>query len=171
MVNQVEVTGGKKLKLALLAMEKKLSRPGVLRVGFQDGATYPPSTNAKFLKAVGSKAKPKENPILSIAQVAWWNEFGTKTAPSRPFFRTTIAKRSKEWSKVLQAALKSTDYDGIAALNILGEAMVDDVTNSIAQWSDPPNAPLTIKIKGFDKPLLGTTKQMQRHVTKKVSDA
>ena len=169
MASQVSVTGGKKLKLALESMEKKLRNPGTLTVGFQDGAMYPPSTNAKFLKAIGSKAKPTQVAPLYIAQAAFWNEMGTKRAPSRPFFRTAIAKKSPEWAKVLTAALKATDYDGEASLNLLGEAMVDDVVNSIVNWSDPPNAPLTVKIKGFDKPLIGFTGQMQRHVTKKVT--
>jgi hypothetical protein len=151
---KVKVIGGKKMTLALASLEKKITNAGVLRVGFLEGSRYPPRTNARFLKAVGSNATPKLQPPLPIAQAAFWNEFGTAHAPARPFFRDTIAKQSKVWADVLAAALKQTDYDGQAALAILGEDMVGDVQRAIATWSAPPNSEFTIKVKGFDKPLV-----------------
>jgi hypothetical protein len=158
-----QVIGGKKMTLALAALEEKITNRGVLRVGFLEGAKYPEKTNARFLKAVGSDATPSVVPSIPIAQAAFWNEYGTTRAPSRPFFRTTIAQKSKDWGAKLALALKATNYDGQKALALLGQDMRDDVENSIAQWSDPANAPLTIKIKGFDKPLVDSG-DMQRAV-------
>jgi hypothetical protein len=155
------VIGGKKLTLALQALEKKITNAGVLRMGFLEGATYPQKTNARFLKAVGSNAAPKVQPVLSIAQVAFWNEYGTTTAPARPAFRTTIQRHSKEWGDRLGKAVKVMNYDGQKALALLGQSMRDDLENEIAQWTSPGNAALTIKIKGFDKPLVDSG-DMQR---------
>lgn len=157
------VVGGKKLQLALKSIEQKITNTGVLRVGFLEGSRYPAKTNARFLKAVGSKATPSVQPAMPIAQAAFWNEYGTTRAPARPFFRTTIAKKSKTWGDKLGKAIKATNYDGKAALALLGQDMRDDVEASIAQWSDPANAALTIKIKGFDKPLVDSG-DMQRAV-------
>lgn len=148
------VVGGKKLALALTAIEQKITNAGVLRMGFLENAKYPERTNARFLKAVGSKATPSVVPSISIAQVAFWNEYGTVRAPARPAFRTTISQKSKDWGHKLGLAIKATNYDGQKALALLGQDMRDDLENMIAQWSSPGNAALTIKIKGFDKPLV-----------------
>jgi len=159
---------GKKLQLALAALEQKITNGGELKVGFLAGAMYPETTNAKFLKAVGSKATPKVSPAIAVAQVAFWNEYGTRTAPPRPFFRTTISTQSNSWGDKLALLLPATNFDGRKALSLLGQSMRDDIENAIAQWSAPGNAPLTIKKKGFDKPLVDTG-VMQRQVDYVVS--
>lgn len=155
------VVGGLKLDIALRAIEKKITSGGVLRMGFLEGARYPERTNARFLKAVGSKATPTVVPSIPIAQAAFWDEYGTSRAPARPAFRTTIAKKSKEWGAKLGKAIIATGYDGRKALALLGQDMRDDLENAIAQWSSPANSPLTVKIKGFDKPLVDSG-DMQR---------
>jgi hypothetical protein len=134
-----KVIGGKKLDLALRSIEQKITRGGVLRVGFLEKSRYP----------AGKNGKP-----LHVAQVAFWNEFGTTHAPPRPFFRTTIQRKSKDWGDRVSKAVVATNYDGEAALRLVGQSMRDDIENSIAQWSSPPNAPSTIAKKGFDKPLV-----------------
>lgn len=161
MAGSNKVVGGKKLNFALQALEKKITSGGVLRMGFLEGARYPERTNARFLKAVGSKATPKPVPSIPIAQAAFWNEYGTSTIPARPAFRTTIAQKSKAWGAKLGVAIVATNYDGVAALRLLGQDMRDDLENSIATWTTPPNAALTVKIKGFDKPLVDSG-DMQR---------
>jgi hypothetical protein len=143
----------KKLQIALQAIAKKVESGGTLRVGFLAGAMYPAETNERFLKAVGSKATPKLMPPVSVAQVAFWNEFGTKTAPKRSFFRTTIAQESKRWGEHLGKALPHYNYNGELALRAIGQEMRDDLEAQIQRWDEPDNAPLTIKIKGFNKPL------------------
>ena len=149
-----EVIGGKKIALALAALESKITRGGVLSVGFLEKSRYP--------------AKKGTEP-LHVAQVAFWNEFGTSRAPARPFFRTTIQRQSPTWGDKLAKAVKATNYDGRTALALLGQSMRDDVENAIAQWSSPANAPSTVKRKGFDKPLVDTG-VMQRAVDYEVSD-
>lgn len=143
----VEIQGGKKFALALASIEQKITRGGVLRVGFLENATYP---------VAAAKKGKKQKPALHVAQVAFWNEFGTTRAPPRPFFRTTIAKESDKWAKHLGKGLKFYNYNGELALRALGQEMRDDIEASIQRWSSPPNAPYTIRRKGFDKPLVHT---------------
>ena len=139
-----KVVGGKRITIALHALEQKITRAGTLRVGFLEGARYTDTHPVR-----GTKRKP-----LSVAQVAFWNEYGTSRTPSRPFFRTAIARESKNWGTKLAAAVKFHNYDGEAALRTLGQSMRDDIEASIAQWSTPGNAARTIARKGFDKPLV-----------------
>jgi hypothetical protein len=147
------MTVSKKLDLALKSIEDKITNGGVLRMGFLEKATYP----------AGEKGA-----ALPVAQVAFWNEFGTTRTPARPFFRDTIAKQSKTWGDNLAAALIATNYDGQKALALLGQSMRDDLENSIAQFSLRGNAPSTIKAKGFDKELVDTG-VMQRATDYEVS--
>ena len=122
------------MTLALKSIEQKITNAGVLRMGFLEGSKDPTG--------------------MSNAQKAFWNEFGTIRAPARPAFRTMIARESKSWGDKLGKAVIATKYDGQKALSLLGQSMRDDLENSIAQWSSPPNAPSTIRAKGFDKPLV-----------------
>jgi hypothetical protein len=129
-----QVIGGKKMEIALASLEQKITNRGVLRVGFLEGSKDPTG--------------------MSNAQKAFWNEFGTTTAPARPAFRTMIRRQSPTWGTKLKVALKTTGYDGQKALALLGQDMRDALENEIAQWSSPPNAESTIAKKGFDKPLV-----------------
>lgn len=91
--------------------------------------------------------------ILSVAQVAFWNEFGTTTAPPRPFFRNMIAKHSGDWSDQFATVLKQSDYDASSAFQLLGKLMQEQLRTSINEWPGD-NAPLTIALKGFNKGLI-----------------
>lgn len=136
-----ELKGGDKLDAAIKAIATKVEKGGTLRVGFLEGATYPAE---------------KGKPALHVAQVAFWDEFGTVRAPSRPFFRTTIAKESPTWGENLSKAVVHYGYNGELALRAVGQAMRDDVEASIQRWTTPPNTPSTIARKGFNKPLVHT---------------
>lgn len=126
--------GGEKLEKALAAISDKMS--GTLRVGFLEGATYPDGT--------------------SVAQVAFWNEYGTTSAPARPFFRTMINRESPGWAILLGKAAEHYNYDGPTVLKFMGVKVAEDLQSSITGWQDPPNAKSTIRIKGFNKPLVHT---------------
>lgn len=141
------VTGGDKLEKYLQQLAGKLASGGAVKVGFLEGATYPNGQR--------------------VAQVAFWNEFGTSRAPPRPFFRTTIATKSSEWGEKFAKALPYYQMDGAKALAALGTIMQSDIRESIVKWTTPPNAPSTIARKGFNKPLIETG-VMQRKVDYKV---
>lgn len=85
-----------------------------VKVGYLAGATYPDGT--------------------SVAQNAFWQEFGTPDArfpiPPRPTFRTMIAKHKGEWGPQLANLLK-TGHDSKDALSLMGEVMKDELVDSL----------------------------------------
>lgn len=149
------VTGGSALERHLRDIERRLGDGAHVRVGFLESATYP-------AVAEGAKALP-------VAQVAFWNEFGTVNTPSRPFFRDTIERKSPRWGVALGNLLRKTNYDAEKALALMGEGIKGQLVRAIVEWSQPPNAPRTVERKGFNKPLIHTG-LMQRSVDYQVVD-
>jgi hypothetical protein len=86
----------------------------------------------------------------SVADVAYYNEFGTDTIPSRPFMRQTFDTKSAELSKRIQAQMgmildgKQSVYHALA---ILGEWYQLQIQKEIVDGNWTPNAPSTLKIK------------------------
>jgi len=144
----ISVSGGGKMDDYLKSLLSKLDC-GELQVGFMEGATYPDGT--------------------TVAQVAFWDEFGTQTSPARPFFRSMVSKESPTWGNKLAKLLKATGDDGERSLSILGEDIKGALEQSIIDTNTPPNAPSTISAKGFNKPLIDTS-HMKNSITYKVGD-
>jgi hypothetical protein len=134
----LKVSGGARMKAYLSALQQAVGEASGLRVGFLERSTYPASGNEA---------------TLHVAQVAFWNEFGTSRAPARPFFRQTIRREQGEWGDKLGRFLKGTGFDAARTLSLLGTDIKDALTNSIASWPGD-NAPSTIARKGFDHGLV-----------------
>lgn len=115
---------------------------GKLRVGFINSATYPNGIN--------------------VAQVAFNNEYGTDKIPPRPFMRNTIADKKKDWIAMVAPLVRRVGSE--KAMLQLGEVIKGDIVFTILNFTNPPNAPVTIQRKGFDKPLVDTA-QMSRSIT------
>lgn len=119
--------GGDKLEAKLKAMLGKLSQGEVLRVGFLETAKYPTGEQ--------------------VAQVAFWNEYGTKTAPARPFFRNMIADKKGSWGTDLGKILKAVDNDVPRALALMGERIQGQLQQSIVDTNAPPLSPFTVMLR------------------------
>lgn len=130
--------GGVQMKRYLAALEEAVGGASGVRVGFLENATYPVD---------------ETNHALHVAQVAFWNEFGTSRAPARPFFRGMIGKKLGDWGDRFGTHLKAADFDSQTAFEAMGTEMKDDLTNAIATWP-ADNAPATIAAKGFDHGLV-----------------
>ena len=111
-----------------------------VRVGVLENATYPDGT--------------------PVAMVAFWNEYGTKRIPSRPFFRTTVSEQKKNWVLSVQNLMKMHNNPQ-QVMGLIGVHMQEQIVQSINTWSDPPNSAYTIAKKGFDKPLVETALLMR----------
>lgn len=144
------LSGGKKISKALAAIAEKMS--GSVNVGFMNGATYPADQGGE-----------------SVAQVAFWNEFGTTRIPARPFFRTMIARESPGWGVLISKAAEHYNYNGPAVLGFMGEKIIEQLQRSITEWKDPPNAQSTIDAKGVNKPLVDTN-HMHNSITLEVTE-
>lgn len=127
--------GGGNFKAALKKAVGKAAS-GTVRVGVIESQKYPSGQ--------------------SVAQVAYWNEYGTATIPARPFFRNTIADKQDEWADNAASILQHTDGDVGRALALIGEGVKGDIVETIQNFREPENAPSTVKEKGFNKPLIDT---------------
>ena len=111
--------------------------------------------NAKLQLEVGFFSTAKYSTGEYVAQVAYWNEYGTTLSPPRPFFRNAIKDKSKEWLELFRETQFKTK-DMFKSLSIVGTIAKDDIFTSITDLSSPPNAPYTIKKKGSSNPLIDT---------------
>lgn len=130
------ISGGDKLLAALSDMADKVSRPGTLRVGFLENATYPDG-----------------KPVAMIAAIQNW---GAPRAgiPPRPFFSNMVRAKSPGWGKDVATALVRTSYDARLALRLVGFNIEGQLRQSVKDTNAPPLAPSTIARKGHAKPLV-----------------
>ena len=109
---------------------------------------------AGVLEGAGSYSKGQ-----SIAQVAMWNEYGTRKIPSRPFIAIATDEHNG-WegeTKVNVASILSPHGDVNKSLDRIGEQMKIDVRNVIGDRGKlAENAPATIARKGHNFPLIDT---------------
>jgi len=110
----------------LLEIAKKFGG-GHVRVGFLEDKKYPDGT--------------------SVAQVAFWDEFGHGgpfPAPPRPFFRTMVTKYSPQWPTQLAALAEKYDYDGTVILAAMGKILEEQLRVSILDTNSPALSPTTV---------------------------
>jgi hypothetical protein len=154
------VTGGQKAKQALREIGEKLSRGGLVKVGFLNGATEPDWVDRQGRHHAGGQ---------SVAQVAFWNEYGTTKSLPRPFFRTMIADGRKHWDADLANLLKN-DIDPVHALGMMGDVMAGELRASIRYGEWAANAPSTVAMKGFSSPLINTGTMWREGVSFEVEE-
>lgn len=130
----------KKVGSLASALKKYSEMNASVRVGVLENATYPDGT--------------------PVAMVAFWNEYGTKTSPVRAFFRTTVSDQKRNWVLSVQNLMKMHD-DPKKVMGLIGEHMRSQIVQSINTWTDPPNAPYTVRMKGFQKPLVWSGQLMR----------
>ncbi|MDY5050864.1 MAG: hypothetical protein SPF17_05520 [Candidatus Mucispirillum faecigallinarum] len=110
----------------------------------------------------------------SIAEYAYWNEFGTKNIPPRPFFRNAISDNTDKWALSIKNQLKSmgiTDKNVVEkALKRTGQLMRSDIQQSISEGGFKPLKPATIKRKGKATPLVDTG-DMRNAISYEVTDS
>lgn len=101
-----------------------------------------------------------ENQSLYHAQVAAWNETGTKTAPPRPYFRVGFRDFLKAgggnnaFAYVIQQVVNG--QQPLKPCQNIASVFVQSVKKIMEDWDSPPNAKSTIEQKGFNDPLVET---------------
>ena len=95
---------------------------------------------------------------LSVAEVARFNEFGAGV-PARPFMRPAVHSRRQDLTTALHRMYRQAIRDNQDTLDVLekfGEQVKGMIQEQITNTYSPPNAPSTIKRKGFNAPLRDT---------------
>lgn len=104
-----------------------------------------------------------------LRDVMFWNHFGTETAPPRPAHTIGTEKAMKTRKKQIQAFMSNVFRSGMQKnkqinskavigrekilLTGIGQSAVKETKEIIRNGETVPNAPATIKRKGFDWPL------------------
>lgn len=113
---------------------------------------------------------------VALEDIALWNEYGTSNAPPRPAFRegSELAIRTNE--KLIEGYLSNVFMNSMRddinvksdaekqlrnLLTQLGRSAVKEVKNIIKSGSTAPNAPATVKKKGFNHPLFHKGKLLE----------
>lgn len=100
----------------------------------------------------------------SVAEVAWYNEFGTSRIPERPFLRWTLSDHNgyfPELGKALLSALRHPQTDYKKYLRAVGVIAAADVRATIMNATFEPNSENTIAKKGSSRPLIDTGRLRQ----------
>jgi len=134
-----KLVGGRRMEQHFKRVVKQLEEAKELRVGFLEGAKYEDGT--------------------PIAQVAFWQEFGSSRFPVRSFFRPMIVKESASWGPLLARVLPKVGYDVDKAMHRLGGYIALQLTESIVTTPQPPLSEVTLmlrKMKDDDSSLVVT---------------
>ena len=152
---KVGMSGGANMVKVLAELVEKLGPERVVKVGFMEGtmAGYngPRPLHGRPETAASESAQGSQ---VEAAQVAFWQEYGTKKIPPRPFFRNMIEGNSKTWGRLVQAALRASKNDSTKALAITGMRIGAQLQKSIIDLKGPKLADSTVKRKGFPDPLI-----------------
>lgn len=149
--------------MALIVKNLKVLDKSYTKVGFPSEA----------IPAKGkSTIKEPLKTMPEVATIAFFNEYGTKTIPARPFMSLAYYRhlkglkdlRDKVYKKVINGEMSVVN-----ALAIMGEWFSNKIKRTIDDVTTPPNAPSTIRQKNAallrrtsqkkreENPLIGTT--------------
>jgi len=108
--------------------------------------------------------RPAFSNMADVAEIAAYNEFGTKRIPARPFFRPAFDE-AKEKLKELQVLAINNILSGKWSVAIgvgrIGEFMASQIRKKIREVKTPPLHPMTIARKKSTKPLIDTGQMIQ----------
>ena len=103
---------------------------------------------------------------ITVAQVASWNEFGTKRIPERSFIRQSLLKNRLTIRKKF-VELLNNNIDN--CLDLMGIYMTNLIKERMAQGIKPNNSKITIQRKGSSTPLIDSG-QLRNSITHRVNN-
>lgn len=112
----------------------------------------------------------KHSGDATLVEIATYNHFGTEKIPSRPFLTHAITANKSQIMRRISASVRVITSGAAKTekqLALIGEYVVSLTQDEITAWADPPNAPATVKRKGFNNPLVWTG-TLRRSVTYEV---
>lgn len=123
------------------------------------------------LKPIYTKIGYPEGEVdRSVVEKAVWNHFGVPPrVPPRPFMTIAFDRDVDEYAALLLSSvdeyLETGDVSALVrGFDVTGAIAAQGIRETIIKFTDPPNAPLTIALKGRDDPLVDTG-EMRDEVT------
>ncbi len=93
------------------------------------------------------------------AEIAFFNEFGTRNIPARSFIRSTLAEHKRDIVGNFAMNFQQT-HDAKIAAALISTYVENLIKAKIASGDFTPNAPSTIKKKGRNQPLVDTGRML-----------
>lgn len=189
-------SGGDALEAKLRELVDKMPDRAELRVGFLEDAVEPDGTSTAQVAYINEYGATINRDAGQVTVYRLSNKQGTGflrkgrfvkaskanfssthatpahtiTIPPRPFFRNMIAKNKGAWGSDLATIAKSTNFDMLRSLRLMGERIKGQLQKSINETLTPPNARSTIRKKKSAHPLIDTG-TMWRRVDYEISDS
>lgn len=189
----VTISGGQKAARFLREIVDRMGTSPTLSVGFLEDSKYPNGVSVPMVAMIqeyGATINHEASTVTVYRKIDTHGDFlrngrfvkrkdsnfattherraFTTTIPPRPFFRTAVAEHSAEWPRDAVELIRTHNYDMPQVAMLMGQKIKEQIQQSIIDWKEPPNAPSTIRKKGFNKPLIDTG-QMMRSVDYNVS--
>lgn len=181
------VIGGDKARSAIAEAVIKYGKGPKLKVGFLEDALYEDGTPVAMVAMINEFGATIDRAAGQITVYRMMNKKGTGflrkgrfvakskanfssthdhdayqiVIPPRPFFRMMIANNQASWAPTAAGLLKQ-GKEPYEVLQIMGELLAGQLRASIIAMKSPPNAPSTIRKKGFDDPLIDTGYMLSR---------
>lgn len=145
-----------------MATKTKIKDNDKTKTIFAELAVLNSSTLAVGVIGHAAKWSPG-NGGANMADIATFNEYGTRAIPARPFIRTAIDENAASYEKMIKKGLGYLVKPGgaVTLLNRLSLKTVADVQRKIVTIKTPPNAASTIKAKKSSNPLIDTGRLRQ----------
>lgn len=93
-----------------------------------------------------------------LAQIAFWNEYGTSKIPARSFMRESLKGKSGiDLKRVIKNNIKALvcgQQTMMRTINNIGSFHESQIVEIIVDKDDPKNKDSTVAQKGFDDPLI-----------------
>ena len=121
--------GGEALRKKLAEISSQIRGAYELKVGFLEGATYPDENHT------------------SVAQVAFWLNYGRSNQPPRPFFTDMVKEKSDEWGPALADFIKESNFDVYGSLQKVGEGIRGQLQQSIIDLDAPKLSKITLMLR------------------------
>lgn len=107
----------------------------------------------------------------TVAEIGFYNEFGTSKIPERSFIRSTLLDKKKEikgFTKKLFSKVLKGEITTEKGLGLIGIFVADEIKKKIVAIKTPENKPETIMRKGSSNPLIDTG-QLKNSIIHKVN--
>lgn len=116
-----------------------------------------------------SQGRPSGNDPASIAEVAFFNEFGFTlrtghVVPARSFIRAAVDEKRAKIEEVRDRQLNRVIVGRTSVaqgLKVLGFRIKSEIKNKMLRGPFHPNRPSTVARKGANKPLIDSTRMLR----------
>ena len=101
----------------------------------------------------------KESDGSTVAEIGFYNEYGTSKIPERSFMRSTLKEKIKQYqAELAKVARSAINKPSSVRVNMgkVGQMVSNDIQNKIVSLRTPPNAEITIAKKRTTNPLIDT---------------